>query len=122
MGLIEFFDKKFAMGIDILQIISYTISFTLISFSVIRSIYTYIIEYTDPNIGEFIAFKHTRLDLAESIALSLSFLLGVQILKLFHIQTYRQLFIVVVLVCIKLLINYTLIREIESSIEEKNSR
>jgi len=58
------------------------------------------------------------MDLAQSIALSLSFLLGVQILKLFHIQTYSQLGIVVSLVGIKFFISYTLIREIESSYEK----
>jgi uncharacterized membrane protein len=118
MGFVEIFKKKFDIGIDILQIISYTISFFLISFSIIRSIYTYIVEYIDSNIDDLTVFKETRLDLAKSITLSLSFLLGVEVLKLFHIQTYRQLVIVVSLVFIKLLISYFLLREIELSQEE----
>jgi uncharacterized membrane protein len=120
MGIIvKNFEKKFDIGIDILQIISYTISFILITFSIIRSIYRYIIEYTQPSIGHLYAFQHARMDLAESIALSLSFLLGVEILKLFHIQSYRQLIIVVSLVLIKLLISFFLLREIELSKEEE---
>jgi uncharacterized membrane protein len=119
MTLIDFFKKKLDIGIDILEIISYTISFILIFISVIRSIYTYIVEYIDPNIGHLNAFRHTRMDLSQSVALSLSFLLGVQILKLFNIQTYRQLIIVACLVGVKLLISYTLIGHIESSNERK---
>jgi uncharacterized membrane protein len=112
MGFFENFKKTFDQGVNILQIITYLISFLLISFSIIRSIYTYIIEYIDPDMGHLIAFQHTRLDLARSITLSLSFLLGVEILKLFHIQTYKQLIIVISLVFTKLLIGYVLSREI----------
>jgi len=119
MRFIEIFKKKFDIGIDILQIICYSISFLLISTSIIRSIYTYIIEYNDPNIDEFTAFKNTRLNLVESIALSLTFLLSVEILKLFQIQTYKQLIIVIFLVGVKMLISYNLLREIESYNKKK---
>jgi len=120
MGFIENYQKKMDIGINILELISYTISFLLISISIIRSIYTYIIQYINPDVGHLIAFEDIRIDLARSIALSLSCLLGVEVLKLFNIKTYRQLIIVISLVAIKLLINYTLIREIESSTEKEN--
>jgi len=113
MGFIENYQKKIEFGINILELISYTISFLLISFTIITSIYTYIIEYIRPTEGQLIAFQRTRLQLAESITLTLTFLLGVEILKLFHIRTYKQLIIVISLAAIKLVIGYFLFREIE---------
>jgi uncharacterized membrane protein len=122
MEFIEIFKKKYDTGIDVLQIISYTISFVLISFSIIRSIYRYIIEHINPSIGHLIAFQHARMDLAQSIALSLSFLLGVEMLKLFRIQSYKQLIIVVCLVIIKIIIGVFLLKEIDLYKEEEKSQ
>lgn len=114
MVFFKHFSKYLDIGLDILEVISYSISFILIFFSVIMSVYKYIIDYIDPNIDELTAFKRTRLNLAEAASLSLAFLLGVQILKLFHIQTYKQLLIVIALVAIKFMIAYNLNNEILS--------
>ena len=77
MRFIEKYQIILNNGILILQLLAYTISFLLITSSIIRSIYTYIIEYIDPNIDELTAFTETRLDLGQSSALALSFILGV---------------------------------------------
>jgi uncharacterized membrane protein len=119
MRFIEKYQIILNNGILILQLLAYTISFLLITSSIIRSIYTYIIEYIDPNIDELTAFTDTRLDLGQSSALALSFILGVEILKLFYIKTYKQLIIVICLVTIKILISYFLLSEIEKSSSKK---
>jgi uncharacterized membrane protein len=115
MKFVEKYKQLLGEGIILLQLLAYTISFTLISVSIVRSIYRYVIEYIDPNIDELKAFHHTRLDLGESCALALSFILGVEILKLFQVQTYKQLIIVISLLSLKLLISFYLMKEIEGS-------
>jgi uncharacterized membrane protein len=115
MKFVEKYENYLDDGIIIIQLIAYTISFLLISISIIRSIIRYVVEYVDPNIDPLTVFEHTRFDLAESSVLSLSFILGVEILKLFHIKTYKQLTIVLCLVGIKLLITYFLTKEIQRS-------
>ena len=91
MKLIDTFEKNFNFGINILEIIAYTISFLIISFSIFRSA---IIYTTEMNLDYTKAFNDSRLDLHESIALALSFILGIEILKLYSINTYKQLIIV----------------------------
>ena len=58
-------------------------------------------------------FLNAKLNLGEATALALSFILGVEILRLFFIKTYKQLVFVVCLVFIKLIINWFLSREID---------
>lgn len=115
MGFIEDYQKKLNYGISFIEIIAYTISFLLISVSIFSSIIIYIKELDNPTK----AFNDTRLDLHESIALALSFILGIEILKLFYISSYRQLVIIISLVAIKLLINYVLLEDIKKSITTK---
>lgn len=119
MTFIEKYKIILHNGIIILQLFAYTISFLLISSSIIRSIYTYVIEYIDPNIDDFKAFIDTRMELGQSSALALSFILGVEILKLFYIKTYKQLIIVICLVAIKILVTYFLLSEIEKNMPKK---
>lgn len=116
MKLIEKYDEYLHNGIYIIEAVSYTISFLIISISIIRSSITYIKKYKEPST----AFIDIRLDLGESSALALSFILGVQILKLFYVKSYKQLVIVVCLVLIKLLVGYFLISEIEKARNNNN--
>lgn len=114
MKIIEKYQQILHDGIYIIQAIAYTISFLLISTSIIRSSYIYVSEYNN----RLQAFMDTKLDLGESSALALSFILGVEILKLFYIKTYKQLIIVICLVAIKLLVSYFLINEIENDTQK----
>ena len=107
-------------GVQIIQFIAYTISFLLISGSILKSAIVYIIDYINPNIDDITSFKKARLSLGESSALALSFILGVEILKLFFIKTYKQLVIVACLVVIKLLVSYFLLKEIDD--EKENNK
>ena len=57
-----------------------------------------------------------KIKFIESISLSLSFILCIEILKLFYIKRYRQLVIVCALVIIKLLISFFVNREMNQEI------
>jgi uncharacterized membrane protein len=118
MKLLEQYQKILLTGINITELIAYTISFLLISIGIIRAAIQYIIFYINPKVDDLKTFKSTRLSLGESSALALSFILGVEILKLFYIKSYKQLVIVSCLVIIKLLVNYFLIKEITQDKEK----
>jgi uncharacterized membrane protein len=51
--------------------------------------------------------------LGQSISLALTFILCIEVLKVFYVKTYQQLVIVVVLTLLKLTIGYYLENEIE---------
>jgi uncharacterized membrane protein len=120
MKFYEKYQQILNIGINIIEIISYTISFLLISFGIIKSAYIYLIETINPNIDSIRVFTDAKINLSESIALSLSFILGVEILKIFYIKSYKQLIFVVCLVLIKLLITYFLLQEIAKDSEQRN--
>lgn len=113
MRFIDEYQKFLLTGINITEAIAYTITFLLISYSIIKSAIELFLYYINPNIHDLINLKKTRLNLGESSALALSFILGVEILKLFYIKTYKQLFIISGLVIVKLLVTYFLLKEIK---------
>lgn len=112
MTIINKYGELLHNGIYLIQAIAYTISFVIISMSILRSTVKYFHYYNKPEL----AYYNTRLDLSESISIALSFILGVEILKLFYIKSYKQLIFIVCLVSIKLLVSYFLTVEIEKSI------
>ena len=111
MKLIEKFKNSLHYGIYIIQIFTYTISFVIISVSIIISSYIYFRNFRSQDE----AYDNTKLYLSRSISIALSFILGVEILKLFYIKSYKQLIIVATLVTIKLLVTYFLSKEIDKS-------
>jgi len=98
-------------SVSIIEIFSYTISVIIIAVSIVYSVVNYVKEYKNPTKAYF----DTRLILGESISLALSFILSVEILKLFYIKSYKQLVMIVSLVLLKLTISYYLTSEIEST-------
>jgi len=111
MKLIDKFQNSLHYGVYIIQIFTYTISFVIISISIIISSIIYFRNFRSQND----AYSDTKLNLSRSISIALSFILGVEILKLFYIKTYQQLIIVATLVVIKLLVTYFLSKEIDKS-------
>ena len=111
MKLIEKYKNYLQYGINIIQIFTYTISFAIISISIVISSYIYFSNFNTKNE----AYSVTKLYLSQSISISLSFILGVEILRLFYIKSYKQLIIVATLVSIKLLVTYFLSKEIDKS-------
>lgn len=108
MKFIDKYNTILHNGIFMVQALSHTTSFIIVTLSIIRSIIIYINNYDN----RLRSFNLIRLDLGESTALALSFILGVEILKLFYINSYKQLIIVICLVVIKLMISYFLLGEI----------
>ena len=106
--IVEKYENILHTGVYFIQIFSYTVSFIIISISIITSTYIYFHKFN----SQKDAYNETKLNLGRSIALALSFILGVEILKLFYIKTYQQLVIVATLVAIKLLVSYFLTKEI----------
>jgi uncharacterized membrane protein len=111
MKIFDKFQDLLHYGVYIIQIFTYTISFVIISISIFISSYIYFRNFRTQDD----AYNETKLYLGRSIAIALTFILGVEILKLFYIKTYKQLIIVATLVAIKLLVSYFLTKEIEKS-------
>jgi len=111
MKIIDKYKNYLHYGIYIILIFTYTISFVIISISILISSYLYFRNFNVQNE----AYTVTKLYLSRSISIALSFILGVEILRLFYIKTYKQLIFVVTLVFIKLLVTYFLSKEIDKS-------
>jgi uncharacterized membrane protein len=94
--------------IVILQMVTYSTSALIIISALLYSFYIAFAEHKEP----IVAFYDVRSILGESVALSLSFILCVQILKLFTVREYKELVIVSTLVILKLLVTYTVSNEI----------
>jgi len=113
MEIIERYENILNTATNIIQIIVYTISFILITMSIATTTFTYFTGYFNPSINNKENFTYARLSLGEGTALALSFILGVEILRIFFVKTYKQLLFVVCLVFIKLLISWFLLKEME---------
>lgn len=119
MNFFEKYEAVLNKGTNTIQIIAYTISFLLITIGIIKSAFIYVYEILDPDVDDRTTFLNARLNLGEATALALSFILGVEILRLFFIKTYKQLVFVVCLVFVKLFINWFLLQEIDKESEDK---
>jgi uncharacterized membrane protein len=78
------------------------------------SVYIYVSELDDFQKS----YNDSRIMLGQSISLALTFILCIEVLKVFYIKTYQQLVIVVVLTLLKLTIGYYLENEISIAIKE----
>jgi uncharacterized membrane protein len=88
---------------------SYTISVIIIFYSLLYDIYIYFKEIDN----SMIAFVDAKICISQAISLSISFVLAVEILKIFYINTYKQLVIVFTLTILKLILNDHLIQSIK---------
>jgi len=109
MKLLIIYQEFLKKGISIVQIIAYTVAFIIISINILKSMKFYILDYNNTQM----AFDNIRLTLGKSCELALSFILGVEILRLFFVNTYKQLVIVITLVAIKIFISYFLEHELK---------
>jgi uncharacterized membrane protein len=109
MSFIETYNKNLKNAVNIIEIFTYTIAVVIVSISIVYSIFIFGKEITNFEL----AFNDMRMSLGESISLALTFILAVEILKIFYIKTYKQLVIIVALTLLKLVINYFLTLEIK---------
>ena len=102
--------------ITFIELFTYTIAVIIISLGILKSIINYIKEYNTPNKD----FYDTRLILGQTISLSLTFILSIEILKLIYIKSYKQLVIIISVVLLKLVISFYLEYEFKTTKEFKN--
>jgi uncharacterized membrane protein len=114
------YDKFLKDSIQLIVFLNYTIVVIIILISVIRAIYYYIKYF---KYGSILSSVSGRIILGEAVSLALSFILSVEILRFFYVQSYKQLVIVVSFVFLKILINYFLQNQIKNDseiLEEKH--
>lgn len=102
--------------ITYLELFVYFLSSFIIFFSILYSIYYYTRNISK---GE-IATLEVKIKLSNAISLALSFILSIEILKIFYIKTYKQLIIISTLVILKLVVNYFLTLEINDAQRKKD--
>ena len=88
---------------------TYTIAVIIITISISKGIYIYINEFNTQK-----AYNDVRLILGESISLSLTFILCIEVLKVFYIKSYQQMILIVSLTLLKIIIGYYLEYEIST--------
>ena len=115
MFLLNRYEKFLQKIVSTVEIIAYSFSVIIITISIFVSIFIYIREYKNPEKS----FVDTRINLGEAISLALSFILSVEILKIFYIKTYKQLIIVASVTLLKLTINKYLLQEINDALKNK---
>jgi uncharacterized membrane protein len=76
-------------------------------------------EGTDFSASE-IDILEAKIRLSNSISLALSFILSIEILKIYYIKTYKQLIIVSALVLLKLTVNYFLTLDINDAQKKRS--
>ena len=111
MTLLNNYDDFLKNTVTIIEVFVYTISIIIIVLSIIISVVNYAREFNRPTK----AFYDTRLILGQSVSLALSFILSVEILRLFYVKTYKQLIMIISLCSLKLLISYFLSYEIDTT-------
>ena len=116
MGQVEKILNSFLkFDITYLELFVYFISSFIIFFAILYSIYYYSLNI---NKGE-LATLEAKIKLSNAISLALSFILSIEILKIYYIKTYKQLIIVSTLVILKLILNYFLTLEINDAQKKK---
>ena len=103
------------MNINYLEIFVYFLATIILIVSVIKSMYYYVIVM----INDEYNLSNAQINLLESISLALSFILIVEVLKMYYIKTYKQLIIVSVLVVIKIIIKFFIRFDLKN--EEENN-
>jgi hypothetical protein len=109
MSFIDNYTDKLKNTVNIIEIFTYTISLLIIVISLVYSVFIFVKEINNISL----AYNDVRLALGESISLALTFILAIEILKIFYVKTYKQLIIVVTLTLLKLVITYFLMIEIK---------
>ena len=102
MTLLKKLSDFLKLDINYLEIFIYFLAVIIIIISVIRSVIAYFYDLINKEDNIYII----KSNILENISLALSFILSIEILKIFYIKTYKQLIIVASLVALKLIINY----------------
>ena len=115
MNIENLLNRYLKYDINLLELFVYFSSSFIILFSILYSIYYYLTNIKNISLTTL----ELKIKLGNTISLVLSFILSVEILKIYYIKSYKQLIIISVLVILKLTINYFLTIEIEDSEKHK---
>lgn len=115
MGFYQLMSKVLRTNIANLEIIIYFIAIIIIIVTVVQSTYSYF-RYI---LQEEKHLRNIRGTLLNNIAFALSFILSMEILKIFYIKTYKQLIIVASLVILKLVIELFINKELDDQQKER---
>jgi len=110
-------NKLLSTGISYLEISTYFIIMNIIIVAIVISTYIY---FRDYNKGS-LASLESKIKLSEAISTVFSFILAIEILKIFYIKTYKQLIIVGSLVLLKLTINFFLGKELNEGYKKRKA-
>ena len=109
MSFIANYNDNLKKTVNIVEIFTYTISLFIIILSLVYSIFIFVKEINNISL----AYNDVRLALGESLSVALTFILAIEILKIFYVKTYKQLIMIVTLTLVKLIITYFLMIEIK---------
>tara|TARA_E500000178_G_C16410425_1_gene482764 strand:- start:60 stop:404 length:345 start_codon:yes stop_codon:yes gene_type:complete len=108
MNLLDKLSYFLKIDISYLEVFIYLVSVIIIVISVVQSTITYFNDLIHNRNNIYVI----KSNILENISLALSFILSIEILKIFYIKTYKQLILVGSLVFLKLVINYFINLEI----------
>jgi uncharacterized membrane protein len=118
----KYMNDVLKLDINALEFLVYFLSSFIIFTSVLNAIYYYTLNFaegTDFSASE-IDILEAKIRLSNSISLALSFILSIEILKIYYIKTYKQLIIVSALVLLKLTVNYFLTLDINDAQKKRS--
>ena len=115
MNFLDNFDKILKIDITFIELFVYFISSLILFPTILYVIYYY---YRYMSKGQITTLE-SKIKIGNTISLILSFILSVEILKIYYIKSYKQLIIISTLLILKLLINYFLTHEIEEAEKQK---
>lgn len=113
MGIKGIFDKL-KESILYLEVFVYVCVFFLIIRTLLRSAYDFI---KDKDMNTW--YEDSKLDFSYTISISLTSILLLEVLKLFYLKTYKQIFIVTGIIALKITINYFVERDLKELQELK---
>ena len=115
MNIENLLNKYLKYDINFIELFVYYSSSFIILFTIVYSIYYYFTNIKNTSLTTL----ELKIKLGNTISLALSFILSVEILKIYYVKSYKQLVIISVLVILKLTINYFLTIEIEDAEKHK---
>jgi len=105
------------INVNILQSLIYFLAIIIISVGIVQTVIVYFKEIYLDNILP--ATIDARIIIGESITLSLSFILGIEVLRTFYIRTFQQFFIIGAILFLRQFITYFLDKEVEFNYKKR---
>jgi hypothetical protein len=109
----EFFNKNLKLIIEYIEIFIIIIAITILFITISKVIIKYFYNINYSLNYEYIDIDKYKLFMLKQISFLLSFVLAIEILKIFYIRNYRHLVIIGSLGILKLIMSYYIAQEID---------